>query len=618
MLLVAEVGDGMSEKIHEQLIEQIRSQTDIVDLISEYVQLTKRGRNWFGLCPFHGEKTPSFSVSIDKQIFHCFGCNAGGNVYTFLMEIENITFQEAVKRLGERIGIHVDIQSDSIQKNNEVYTSKEQKMIEAHEFAAQMFHHFLMNTEDGERALNYLLKRGFTKEHIETNGIGWSLPNWNTLTTVLEKKGYSLNDMVQCGLIVQSENGNQYFDRFRGRIMFPIRDEFGKIIAFSGRAIDNLENEPKYLNSPESPIFKKSEILFNLHKARTSIRKKRQVILMEGFMDVLAANQGGLFNAVATMGTSLTEQHITKIKRLVNNVILCYDGDNAGWEATKRAAEMLNDLNMKVEIALIPNQLDPDSYIQQYGTEMFVQQIIEKPHSYISFMMMYARKNKNFQFENDILQYIHEVLELLVGKSPIERDLYIKQLVSETNVSEEAIYSQYRKLEAKHAKETKRLNNAQNVRTEPFPIVNNKSTNATERAERLLLGHMLHNQDIVNQVLNSELPQPFIRDEYATVFIKLVGFYEEYEQGDYQRFLEILDDSKLRNIVLESALTERDPEHEQEEITDCIKQLKKRRIELEISKLMNDTKEAEKMNELKKALEISNQIIQLKKQLSAI
>lgn len=607
----------MGERIDEQLIEQIRSKTDIVDIISEYVQLTKKGRNWFGLCPFHNEKTPSFSVSSDKQIYRCFGCHAGGNVYNFLMDIENIPFQQAVSRLGERIGIHVDIQNDSIQKNNQSYTSEQKNMIEAHEFAAQMFHHFLMNTEDGERALNYLIKRGFTKEFIESNAIGWSLPDWNTLTKVLENKGYSLDEMLQCGLVVQSQNG-QYFDRFRGRIMFPIHDDFGEIIAFSGRTIDNLENEPKYLNSPESPIFKKSEILYNLHKARTSIRKKRQVILMEGFMDVLSANQGGLYNAVASMGTSLTEQQMTKLKRLTNNVIISYDGDNAGWEATKRAAEMLHNIQMKVDIAIIPNQLDPDSYIRQNSAQVFIDQIIEKPHSYISFMMMYARKNKNFQYENDILQYIHEVLELLVGKSPIERDIYIKQLISETNVSEEAIYSQFHKIEARQAKESKRLNNFQSTQAENFTYTNSKILNAAERAEMLLLSHMLHKQENVTRILNSELPQPFIRDEYIEVFIKLTGFYEEYSQGDYQRFLEILDDSRLRKVVLESALIDRDPEHEEEEIADCIKQLRKHRIELEIIKLMNETKEAEKLNKLNEALEISNKIIKLKKELSAI
>lgn len=606
----------MTGKIPEEMIEQIRSQSDIVDVISDYIQLTKRGRNWFGLCPFHGENTPSFSVSQDKQIFHCFGCGAGGNAITFVMDIENIPFPDAVVKLGNRVGIHLDIQSTSITKENQSYSKKEEIMLEAHEFVADFYHHLLMNTEEGEQALNYLLKRGFTKEHIETNGIGWSLPAWDTLSVLLKRKGYSLEEMSECGLIIQRESDHTYFDRFRGRIMFPIRDENGKVIAFSGRIIDSVD-EAKYLNSPESPIFHKSQVLFNLDKARTTIRKKRQVVLMEGFMDVLAANQAGVFNAVATMGTSLTTQHITKLKRLSEQIIICYDGDNAGWEAAKRASEMLFAERLKVDIAVLPEKMDPDEYIKKYGSESFVTQILEKPHAYIAFMMMHARKNKNFQFENDVLQYIQEVLEQLVGRSsPVERDLYIKQIASETNISEEAIYAQFRKLEADNAKNSNRVE--QRNQTKQIDFHQKKPLSATERAERLLLSHMLMKIDVVDRVLKSDDPQPFARDEYSAVFVRLIGFYEEHATADYQRFLEILDDSELRKIVMEAALVERDPEQSEAEISDCLKQLKKYRIEVEIQKLLHDSKEAEKMHEHKRALEIVQQIIQLRKSLSAV
>lgn len=614
--LAIEVGDEVNQKIPEETIEQIRSKVDIVDCISEYMQLTKRGRNWFGLCPFHGENTPSFSVSQDKQIFHCFGCGAGGNAITFVMDIENIPFPDAVAKLGERVGIHLDIQSTSMQNSGQTYSKREEKMLEAHEFAADFYHHLLMNTEDGELALNYLLKRGFTKEHIETNGIGWAMPSWDSLSVLLKRKGFELEEMAECGLIIHKESDHTYYDRFRGRIMFPIRDENGKVIAFSGRIIDSAD-EAKYLNSPESPIFHKSQVLFNLDKARTSIRKNRQVILMEGFMDVLAANQAGVYNAVATMGTSLTTQHITKLKRLSEQIIICYDGDNAGWEAAKRAAEMLYAERLKIEVALLPEKLDPDEYIRKYGSESFVQQILEKPHAYITFMMMHARRNKNFQFENDVLQYIQEVLEQLVGRSsPIERDLYIKQLASETNISEEAIYAQFRKFEANNAKNFNRAE--QRNQTKPIDLQPKKTLSATDRAERLLLSHMLNNFEIVDRVLKSDEPQPFACDEYSAVFVRLIGFYEEHASPDYQRFLEILEDQELRKIVMEAALVESDPDHAEAEIADCLKQLKKHRIEAEIKKLLHESQEAEKMHEHKRALAIAQQIIQLRKSLSAI
>ena len=609
----------MTGKIPEQLIEQIRSQSDIVDVISDYMQLTKRGRNWFGLCPFHGEQTPSFSVTQDKQIFHCFGCGAGGNAITFVMDMENISFPDAVAKLGERVGIAVEVQAQSGNQSAKPVSKEEQAMREAHTFAVEFYHHLLINTEDGEPALNYLLERGFTRELIETNRIGWALPAWDTLSVLLERKGFPLDIMAESGLIIQKESDGSYFDRFRGRIMFPIRDENGKVIAFSGRILNSDADEAKYLNSPESPIFHKSQVLYNLDKARAAIRKSRQVVLMEGFVDVLAANRAGVFNAVATMGTSLTPQHIQKLKRLVEQVTICYDGDNAGFEAAKRAAKMLNEEKLKVEVAVLPDKLDPDDYIRQYGTEAFTEQILEKPHAYIAFMMMHAKRGKNFQFENDTLQYIQEVLEQLSGNSsPIERDLYIRQLASETNISQDAIYAQFRKLEADQVTHQKRAK--QHVQPQQMDVVmqSKKPLTATDRAERLLLAHMLHNVHVVDKMLNSDHPQPFIRDEYAAVFMRLIGFYEEFSSADYHRFVEVLNDAELRKIVMEAALVERDPDQAEAEIADCLKQLQRHRIQLKIDKLIHDQKEAEKMHEHRRALEIAQQIIHLRRTLSGI
>ncbi len=606
----------LAGKIPEEVIEQIRTQSDIVDVISEYMQLTKRGRNWFGLCPFHGEQTPSFSVSTDKQIFHCFGCGAGGNAITFVMDIEGISFPDAVVKLGERAGIHLDVEP-SFPGGAKKISKAEERMKEAHAFTADFFHHLLLNTEDGEEPLNYLLERGFTRELIESNNIGWSLPSFDALTILLERKGYNLQEMAESGLIIKREGEERYFDRFRGRIMFPIRDENGKIIAFSGRILSSTGEEAKYLNSPESPIFQKSEVLYNLDKARTSIRKNRQVVLMEGFMDVLAANSVGVMNAVATMGTSLTNQHITKLKRLVEQITICYDGDNAGFDAAKRAAQLLHTERMKVDIAVLPEKLDPDEYIRTLGGQAFKEQILENPHAYIAFMMMHARRNKNFQFENDTLQYIQEVLEQLIGRSsPVERDLYIRQLSKETNISEEAIYAQFRKLEANQVRSAK---TEMPTQTPSMPVTQQqKPMDAAERAERLLLAHMLHNIDVVDRVLRSELKEPFVRDAYMAVFVRLVGFYEEYGHPDYQRFMEILDDAELRKIVMEAALVERDPDQAEAEVVDSIRQLEKYRIEQEIYQKMHESKEAEKMHEYARALEIAQQIIHLRKSLSAI
>ena len=602
------------QRIPEEMIEQIRSANDVVDVISEYVQLTKRGRNWFGLCPFHGEQTPSFSVTQDKQIFHCFGCGAGGNAITFVMDIEQIPFQEAVSKLGARVGIELEVEQSTV--SVEPVSKEESHMKEAHTFAMDYYHHLLLNTEEGEQALHYLEERGFSKALIEQYGIGWALPGWDSLTTLLARKGFDLAEMEKCGLIIRKENKDEYFDRFRERIMFPIKNEFGHVIGFSGRVLKKDSQDAKYMNSPESPIFQKSKILYNLDVARPIIRKKRKVIVMEGFMDVMAAAKAGITNTVGTMGTSLTQQHVSKLKRLTDSVTICYDGDSAGWEAAKRASELLMSENVKTEIALLPDQLDPDDYVKTYGPEAFQTQIIDRPHAYLAFMMMAARKNKNFQYENDTLQYVQEVLEhLIVKSSPLERDLYIRQLSKETNISEDAIYQQFRKIEGKSLRQQSKLSSK---KMEEMTPVKNKKLQAIDRAEKLLLSHMLHQAEIVDQIHQDHGLHVFIHDPYEAIFVRLIGFYDEFAQSDTHRFLETLNDNELRKLVMEATLTERDPEHAREEVSDCLRQINKHRIELQIQLKMHESKEAEKLQDMKRALEIAREIIDLKKSLSTL
>ena len=607
-------GDENMQRIPEETIEQIRTSNDVVDVISEYVQLTKRGRNWFGLCPFHNEQSPSFSVSQDKQIFHCFGCGAGGNSITFVMDIDNLSFQEALGKLGSRVGIEIDIEPQTGETSS--VSKEETRMKEAHTFAMNYYHHLLLNTEEGEKALQYLEERGFSRELIEQYRIGWSLPNWDALTTLLDRKGFSLAEMAQSGLVIQKENKNEYFDRFRERIMFPVRDETGHVIAFSGRVLNTDSQDAKYMNSPESPIFQKSKVLYNLDVSRPIIRKKHKVIVMEGFMDVIAAAKAGIMNTVATMGTALTKEQINKLKRLTDTVTICYDGDSAGFEAAKRAAQLLVQDKMKTEIALLPDQMDPDDFIQSNGAEAFEKQIIDRPHAYLAFMMMAARRNKNFQFENDTLQYVQEVLEYFVGNtSPVERDLYIRQLAKETNISEEAIYQQFRKIEGKSLK--------QSTRQQATPVAQNmpvsrKLVQAIDRAEKLLLAHMLHQVDIVDSLHQEHGLHVFIHDSYEAIFVRLIGFYDTYPQADTHRFLEMLEDTELRKLVMEATLTERDPEHAREEVSDCLRQINKHRIELQIQLKMHESKEAEKMQNMTSALALAKQIIDLKKSLSTM
>lgn len=600
-------------KIPEETIEEIRSKTDIVDLVGEYVQLTKRGRNWFGLCPFHGENTPSFSVSEEKQIFHCFGCGAGGNAITFVMDIENSPFTEAVSKLAGRAGIELEVSFNEASKSTR--SNEFQQMIEAHTLAANFYSHLLLNTVEGEKALHYLEQRGFSREHIEKYGIGWSLDDREVLTQLLMRKKFDMKEMELAGLCIMKNDGTGYFDRFRGRIMFPLHDDNGNVVAFSGRTLSDSKEEAKYLNSPETPIFEKSRLLYNFHNARLNVRKTGKVILFEGFMDTIAAERAGIMNSVAVMGTSLSDTHLTKMKRIANQLIICCDGDNAGWDAAKRFAVLSTQKGLDAKIALLPGKMDPDEYISTFGGESFTEKVIGNPHSYMSFIMAYYKRSKNLSHENDVLQYIHEVLEELAQKvSPVERDLMIRQLTAETGVSTSALNEQLMKKVGKLAKQEKALQPEGQVI--PMPVSNRKMS-SIERAERLLLCHLLNDGNLFDR-LRDEHQELFFREEYAAIFIKLAGFYEMHGMPDFHRFAESLEDRELRKVVMDAAMLERDPDFAEQEIEDCIHHLNRQRIIRRIEEMMHESKEAEKMNDHTRALELAREIIQLRKSLSAM
>jgi len=604
----------MAQRIPEETIEQIRSQTDIVDVISEYMQLTKRGRNYFGLCPFHGEQTPSFSVSIDKQIFHCFGCGAGGNAITFLMDIDNISFQDAVARLGERAGIEVDIAEHEQHVRKTEIIPEQQRMIEAHQFCLRYFQHLLLNTEDGEEGLQYLENRGFTREMIEAYGIGFALPSWDALTTLLTRKGYDLVEMSQAGLVIPKEDGSGYFDRFRRRVMFPIRNETGTVIGFSGRIIENDGEQAKYMNSPESAIFHKGKVLYNLDQARPIIRKERKVVLFEGFMDVLSAKTANVHNGVASMGTALTLDHVQKLKRLSNDIIVCYDGDNAGWEAAKRAADLLYAEKLSVEIAVLPNGLDPDDYIKQYGPEAFREKIIGEPLDFTSFMMSYSKRGKNFQYATDVEQYVEEALYYVaIDSSAVKRELHLKQLQQETGITQETLTTQLRHKEAQRRTEPERR--TVHVEQKAMPM---RKLTAIDRAERLILARMLNDIDIVDRLQLDGIEPPFVRDEYVAIYIHLLSFYAHHDKPDFQRFAEMLTDSELRKLVMEAALVERDLDHLEEEWDDCLRQVRKYKVQQQVAQKKQQLKEAEKMHDFNRALSLSKEVIELTKSLASM
>ncbi|MDK8639647.1 DNA primase [Niallia taxi] len=601
----------MVERIPDEKVNEVKQAIDIVDVIGEHVALTKQGRNYLGLCPFHGEKTPSFSVSPEKQIFHCFGCHAGGNVFTFLMDLQGYSFQEAAFHLAERA--NVDLGVELQESGNKPAISKDlQQMLDAHDQLTKFYHHILVNTTDAEHALQYLLDRGFTREVIEKFQIGYAPNQWDFAVKYLKKYDASL--MEKAGLIIKSEKGDKYFDRFRDRIMFPIYDRNGNPIAFSGRTLG--DSTPKYLNSPETPIFNKSSTLYNFHMARPSIRKTQHSVLFEGFADVIAANRAGVENSVGTMGTSLTDEHLAILKRNSRTITICYDSDSAGIEAAYRAGKMLASANCTVKVAMLPDGLDPDDYLNKYGEEKLQHEIMQASVPFMSFKLIYHRRGKNLQNEGDKLSYIEQVLgEIAQLGNAVEKDLYLRQLSSEFSISLDALKMQEEELAGRQT--INKPNKSINAPVKQYSVRkrSNHLLPAYHTAERRLIAHMLKSEDIVLKVREALQDRTFNIDEHQAIFTYLLAFYETGQSSDSSAFLNFIRDGELQRIVADIDMMEVNEEVSDQELTDYLKQLLNYEKMLEINEKKALQKEAERQNDFLKAAEIGMEVMLLVKSL---
>ncbi|WP_163184225.1 DNA primase [Neobacillus sedimentimangrovi] len=601
----------MADRIPEEKIDQIRQALDIVEVVSDYVGLKKQGRNYFGLCPFHGENTPSFSVSSDKQIFHCFGCGAGGNVFSFIMDIEGISFQEAVVKLAERANIELEMNVTS--NLGEKKASKEiQAAKDAHELLRKFYHHLLVNTKEGQHALEYLLERGFTKESIDKFQIGYSLNSWDFVVKFLAKRDFSPEWMEKAGLIIKREKDGTYFDRFRDRIMFPIFDRHGQTIAFSGRSLG--ADEPKYLNSPETAIFNKSKILYNFHLAKPNIKKLQHAVLFEGFADCIAADRAGVENGIATMGTSLTDEHIAILRQNVHSITICYDSDNAGIEAAFRAGNLLDDAGFQVKVAIMPDGFDPDEYIKTFGPEKFRKDVIDASYTWMGFKFLYFRRGKNLQNEGDRLSYIEQIIkEISKLTKVVEKDHYLRQLATEFSLSLDSLKQQEKQIY--FTKKRKEKSNATKNR-KPLYIQNQASElkPAYYTAERRLIAHMLKNRDTAYKIQELLQGNTFNIDEHQAIITYLLGYYEDHLEPNVSAFLSYLQDDNLRKMVATIEMMPINDELNEQELHDYIKQVLNHKKMLKIKEKELELKEAER-TDFKKAISILEEIKQLRNSL---
>ncbi|WP_134700163.1 DNA primase [Ammoniphilus sp. YIM 78166] len=602
----------MSSKFPEELIDQIRNSNNIVDVIGQYVQLRKSGRSYMGLCPFHSERTPSFSVLEEKQIFHCFGCGEGGNVFSFLMKLEGMNFPEAVQHLAERTGIQLPQPTVDEEAETEEQRDK-RSMFEAYDLVGKLYHHLLFQTEHGAQAREYFAARRIDQATAEEFQLGFAPDSWEFTTQFLSKRGFHLPLMQKAGLLAKREYDQKPFDLFRNRLMFPIADSQGRIVAFGGRMIG--EGQPKYLNSPEHPLFNKSHILYNLHRARNDIRKKRKAILFEGYMDVLAAWQAGVRNGIASLGTSLTESQAKIIKRNADQVLICYDSDRAGIEAAMKAADILLALECQVRMVSLEKGLDPDDYIKKYGADQFKRQL-EEASSITAFKMENLRKRFDLTNETQRLQFIHSVLEQISTLSnAVERDHYIRLLAEEFDYSLEALKQEQYKIYYKQKKAagrdklSKKWNNSINNGVH-LPV--KSLLPAHYNAEKRLLVLMLHNEDWADQIMR-KIGGNFNVDEFAALAAHLYHYYTTGNTANPSKFISGLEDERLIALASKLAVEEFPEELTSRELSDYIQQVLNYPILMEIEELKNEQKRLEKDGDSLKAAQVGIRILQLRK-----
>ncbi|TPX81297.1 DNA primase [Staphylococcus capitis] len=548
-------------RIDQSVINEIKDKTDILDLVSEYVKLEKRGRNYIGLCPFHDEKTPSFTVSEDKQICHCFGCKKGGNVFQFTQEIKDIPFVEAVKELGERVNIKVDVGQTQYNQQSQM-ASDDLKMIEMHELIQDYYHYALMKTVEGEEALNYLRQRGFTDELIKQRQIGYAPDSSHFCHDFLEKKGYDIELAYEAGLLSRNEENFSYYDRFRNRIMFPLKNAQGRIVGYSGRTYTN--QEPKYLNSPETPIFQKRRLLYNLDKARKSIRQNDEIVLLEGFMDVIKSDYAGLKQVVASMGTQLSQEHMTFLKKLTNNITLMFDGDYAGREATLKTGQALLQQGLNVYVIQLPSGMDPDEYIGKYGNEAFLNFVAKDKKAFVLFKVESHQdeiNNNDLAYERHIREATHDIAQV---QSTILRNKLIQDVANIFNMSPEMIYHEVGS------------NNMPQVAPAEYgyspqsgsQLFNNLTKH--EKAERALLKHFMKDKDTFINYYQKISDEDFTNKYFKSILNILHDYFSEHDNYSISDVMQYIDSNELREAFIELEQYTLNDEPYENEIEDYI------------------------------------------------
>jgi DNA primase len=546
--------------LNDGTLEEIKSRVDIVDLISEFVSLKKSGQNWKGLCPFHTEKTASFTVSPSKQIYHCFGCGSGGDIFTFLVKYENLTFPEAMRTLAKRAGITLQLSRGSVEKPGEKET-----IFRLHKDALGFFRQCLDHNSGARR---YLESRGIDGRAQNDFSLGYAPKSWNSLFSFLQKRGYHIEAIHKSGLITRGQKG--FYDTFRGRVIFPIFDLRGDVVAFGGRSLDG--SEPKYLNSPETAIFNKRKVLYGLNRARDFIRKKGCALLMEGYTDVITASSHGFLNAVAPLGTAFTEEHGKLIKRFTEDVILVFDSDVAGMEASKNAAAILLESGLNVKVISFPDKDDPDGFLRRKDGERKFGRLLENALSIVDFLMIKGGDKRLLS---------REALEI-ISKIPdrVLQGEYVKALSEKLGINERYVREEFLRV--------RRLPAGRHGKSSPAP---SREPDITPLDEAYMIKLLLQMPDKVQDVAASVPAECFRNPVTRDVFLKIISGCATLD--------ELLKecDAREQDFLTGISMYE-DFEDPDKALGDCIEKLLAKKRTLILRDLQGRIKEAEQNKDM--------------------
>lgn len=566
-------------------LEKLKYSCNIVDIVSSYVSLTRKGNSFWACCPFHHEKTPSFSVNSQGQFYHCFGCGESGDVITFVQKMEGTDFIETVKILADKVGMKVpELKIDEDYIKNKKHRETLQEICRQ----SAIFYNKTLSSPAGKKGLNYLLGRGITQSTITKLGLGYS-PNWTGLVTFLKSKGFYKNDIVESG--VCGEKDGKLFDEMANRVVFPVIDHTGKVVGFSGRALESTAYA-KYKNTRATPLFNKSSNIYCINFLRKARLEKNYAILVEGQIDVVSLQQAGFQNAIATMGTAFNKNHVQTLSRFVDNVIVCFDGDSAGKKATVKSLEPLLDEDLNIKVIMLPEKLDPDEYIKKYGAEEY-QKLIDSAMGVYEFEIRYQAETTDLSKRENISKFIDNCLKIVLGiKKESERQVYIDLIANISNVPRETILRQYLSIANKK------------VDTSSQYVAVNVAQSKNYKAEQFVLASVLHKKPYVHSVEIDD----FVNNNFKTI-------YSYLEKNDFPIVSKLYDDfdveqnEELKELINFNFLN---ISNEKSEFEGCLNALKLDRLIAKQNQInaqiQTCTNEEVKLALLKKASELSKEI----------